>query len=403
MERSHPQVVGPLSPHLDSFAALLEHQGYSRQYACLQIRLVADFSRWLMQEHVAAPSITIEHIRAFLHYRAQSRRLRRGDVSVLRRMVDMLRQDGVLTQTSAPIEETPVQRVVAAYAAYLGRERKLATATLNFYLPFVNALLTERFGIGPATLSDLCAADIVRFVQRQAAHLIPKRAKVMTSALRSFLRYAQYCGDVPIDLAAAVPTVPNWSMTSIPRAIAAEDVRTVLAHCDRQTAVGRRDYAILLLLARLGLRSGEVVALTLDSLDWESSCISVQGKGGHPARLPLPPDVGEAIALYLRQGRPASFSRALFLRARAPIRPFRGPCAISSVVKHAIIRAGIALPHQGAHQFRHGLACEMLRQGATLTEIGELLRHRWPQTTTLYAKVDLAALRTLSLPWPEGA
>ncbi len=224
----------------------------------------------------------------------------------------------------------------------------------------------------------------------------------MTTALRSFLRYARYRGDIKIDLAAAVPTVANWSMTSIPRAISAEHVQALLASCNCQTAVGCRDYAILLLLARLDLRAGEVVALTLDDIDWEAGLLKVTGKRGEERPLPLPVEVGEAIATYLQAGRPHTTSRRVFLRCKAPIRGFRSSVAIGSIVRHTLERAAIDLPSKGAHQFRHGLACELLRRGASLAEIGELLRHRSPNTTALYAKVDLVALRTLALPWPGG-
>ena len=166
--------------------------------------------------------------------------------------------------------------------------------------------------------------------------------------------------------------------------------------------MGRRDYAILLLLARLGLRSGEVAFLELDDIDWNAGQVSVRGKGGQRTALPLPADVGEAIAAYLRHGRPRSTSRRVFLRAKRPIRGFLGPSAVGSIVRHALQRAGIEAPTTGAHQFRHGLATQMLRQGASLTEIGEVLGHRNPQTTTIYTKVDLEALRTLALPWPGG-
>jgi site-specific recombinase XerD len=206
-----------------------------------------------------------------------------------------------------------------------------------------------------------------------------------------------------VDLAAAVPVVANWSMTSLPRAIAADQVRQLLASINRRTEIGRRDYAILLLLARLGLRSGEVAFLELDDIDWNIGQLSVRGKGGQRTELPLSAEVGRAIAAYLRRGRPASASRRVFLRAKAPIRGFRDASGVGSIVRHSLKRAGINAPTQGAHQFRHGLATEMLRQGASLSEIGDVLGHRHPQTTLIYTKVDLSALRTLALPWPGGA
>ena len=205
------------------------------------------------------------------------------------------------------------------------------------------------------------------------------------------------------DLAAAVPTVANWSMTSIPRAIPADAVRRLLTSIHRRTAIGRRDYAILLVLARLGLRAGEVARLELEDIDWNAGSLSVQGKGDQRSVLPLPADVGAAIAAYLRHGRPRSSSRRVFLRTQAPLCGLRGPVAIASLVQHNLARAGIMAPTRGAHQFRHALATKMLRHGASLAEIGQVLRHRSLETTKIYTKVDLKSLRPLSLPWPGGA
>jgi site-specific recombinase XerD len=313
--------------------------------------------------------------------------------------LDLLTEKGVIAPRRTPIDVTPAQRLLDEYALYLRQERVLASPTRVNYLRFVRSFLADRFGRG-LRLSVLCAADVIRFVQHEAAHLSPKVATLVTTALRSFLQYARYRGYIAVDLAAAVPAVANWSMASIPRSIEPDHVRRVLAGCNRQSAVGRRDYAILLLLARLGLRAGEVAGLALEDIDWEAGCLNVRGKGGHRSALPLPAEVGEAIAAYLRVGRPASTSRFVFLRAKAPIRGFQSSIAVLSVVRHALARAGINTPRKGAHQFRHALACEMLRQGASLPDIGQILRHRSPQTTTIYAKVDLASLRPLALPWP---
>jgi integrase len=224
----------------------------------------------------------------------------------------------------------------------------------------------------------------------------------MTTALRSFLHYARYRGDITLDLAAAVPVVANWSMPSIPRAISPDQTRKLLASIDRRSAIGRRDYAILLLLARLGLRLGEVTFLELEDIDWSAGRLTVRGNRGQRNDLPLPVDVGKAIAAYLRYGRPPSTCRRVFLRAKAPITGFRGVTGVGSVVRHSLQRAGIASPTMGAHQFRHGLATEMLRHGASLGEIGELLGHHHPQTTKIYTKIDIQALRELAVPWPGG-
>ena len=317
--------------------------------------------------------------------------------------MEFLRREGVIAaeKLSAP-RLTPVERCLRAYKQYLRDVRALANPTIVNYVPFVRGFLTNRFGDGHVRLSRLRACDVVQFVQRRAPGLHLKRAKLLTSALRSFLRYARYRGKISLDLAAAVPIVANWSMPSVPRAISPDHVQQLLASIDRHTAIGRRDHAIVLLLARLGLRSSEIVLLELDDIDWKTGQLSVHGKSGQRSELPLPVEVGEAIVEYLRRGRPRSTCRRVFLRSKAPIRGFLSQCAIGSIVRHALQRAGIEAPTTGAHQFRHGLATEMLRQGASLREIGEVLGHRHPQTTTIYTKVDLDALRTLALPWPGG-
>jgi site-specific recombinase XerD len=230
----------------------------------------------------------------------------------------------------------------------------------------------------------------------------PKRAGLMVTALRSFFRYLRYRGDITTDLAACIPTIANWQFSTLPKFLQPEQVQRVLSQCDRRTAHGRRNFAILLLLARLGLRACEIVNLTLDDIHWEAGEISIQGKGNRSALLPLPSDVGQAIADYLEKDRPACSTRRVFICMKAPRRGFANSIAISTIVARTLKSAGIDSPHTGAHLFRHTLATEMLRQGAAITEIALLLRHSSINTTTLYAKVDLMALQPLAQPWPGG-
>ena len=395
---------GPLAAHIGAFAKSQSAQGYALGSIHRQVLLAAFFSLWLKQQGVALRQINSDHPSRYLRCRARHMRPCPGDAAALRYLIEFLRRKGVIAaEQRLGRRLTPAERCAHAYGQYLRDARALARATIVNYVPFVRGFLKDRFGDGPVTLSRLGAYDVVRFVQRQAPRLHLKRAKLMTSALRSFLRYVRYRGEVTLDLAAAVPAVANWSMPSIPRAIEADHVRQLLASIDRRTAMGRRDYAIVLLLARLGLRSSEVALLELDDLDWNAAQMSVRGKAGQRTALPLPAEVGEAIAAYLRRGRPRSTSRRVFLRSKAPVRGFLGQCAIGSIIRHALQRASIQAPTTGAHQFRHALATQMLRRGASLTEIGEVLRHRRPQTTMIYAKVDLKALRALALPWPGGA
>ena len=394
---------GPLAGYIGSFAESLSKQGYSLDSIHRQVLLAACFSRWLRQKGVGVRSICADHPARYLRYRARHVRPCSGDAAALRQLTDFLRREDVIPAEKRSARRlSSAERYARAYEQYLRDARALARATIVNYVPFIRDFLEDRFGHGRVRLSRLCAGDVVRFVQRQVPRLHLKRAKLMTTALRSFLHYARYRGEVTLDLVAAVPVVANWSMTSIPRAISADHVRQLLVSIDRRSAIGRRDYAILLLLARLGLRASEVVFLELDDIDWNTGRLYVRSKGAQRLELPLPTEVGKAIAAYLRRGRAYSTSRRVFLRAKAPIRGFRGASGVGSIVRHALKRASIQAPTTGAHQFRHGLATEMLRQGASLGEIGELLGHRHPQTTKIYAKVDLKALRTLALPWPGG-
>jgi len=405
----HDQVIlsrapeGPLAAHLISFANAIGAQGYRAQSMQQQVRIAACFSRWLKQSGVGLKDICDDHAIRYLRYRARHVKPFPADRAALRHLIDLLRSEGVIPgENIAARSVLPTEICAQEYAEYLRDAQALAEATIIHYVPFVRDFLHHCFGDGKVTLSRLRAADVVSFVQLRARRLHLRHAKLMTTALRSFLRYVRYRGDIAPDLAAAVPAVANWSMQSIPRAISAEQTRQLLASVNRQTAVGRRDYAILLLLARLGLRAGEVAFLELDDIDWRSGQLSVRGKGGQRNELPLPADVGKAIAAYLQHGRPRSNSRRVFLRVKAPITGFRRSNGVITLVRHSLQRAGIDAPTMGAHQFRHGLATQMLSHGASLSEIGEVLGHRHPQTTTIYAKVNIKALRTLAVPWPGG-
>jgi site-specific recombinase XerD len=395
---------GPLSAHIAAFATWVRDQGYAWASRYRQVLLAACFSRWLGQHGITIRRVSVGHVVRYLRSRARRVRIRQGESTTLRQFLDFLRHEGLIRpNTITPGRQSPVEQATEAFEGYLRHERELAEPTITYYVTFVREFLADQFGRGRVRLARLRAGDVVRFVQRRVSRLHLKRAKQLTSALRAFLHYVRYRGEFTQDLVAAVPCVANWSMPAIPRAIPAESVHRLLASINRQTVRGRRDYAILLLLARLGLRASEVVFLELDDLDWEGGQVTVRGKRGARAALPLPADVGAAIAAYLRHGRPRSSCRRVFLRAHAPFCGFAGPSAIDCVVRDALERAGVTAPTKGAHQFRHGLATQMLRRGASLTEIGEVLRHRSPETTTIYAKVDLDALRTLALPWPRGA
>ena len=393
---------GALGAYVDEFARQLSEDGYARASARYALQLVADLGRWMARRRIVAQQLTPEHLACYLQYRSRHRHYRSGDAAIVQRLLSLLREKDIVAP-AALIERSPAQRLEEEFRLYLQRERRLAPATVLNYAQFVRRFLAQCVADQQVRLDRLRAADVVRFVQHEAARLHPKRSKLMTTALRSFLQYARYRGLISIDLRSSVPTVANWSMASLPRALSSEEVQQLLSRCDRHTAVGRRNWAILLLLARLGLRAGEVVGLRLEDLDWEAGELCIRSSGASSDRLPIPHEVGAAVAEYLRLARPNCSSRRVFVRMRAPHRGFASSVAICCIVRRALERAGLDPPHKGAHLLRHSVATHLLRHGASLAEIGELLRHRSPQTTMIYAKVDLAALRPLALPWPGAA
>ena len=393
---------GPLSEHLDAYATAVAEQGYAHHSIGRQIVAIADFSRWLKHKHIEI--VTLDHpvVDRYLRFRRRQQRVGRGDAKALDRMLSMLHQKGIVRPSQPLVSDNAHSKIAAEFQAYFLRELGRSPSTAKNYVPFIDQFLRERFQNKTPDLASLRAPDVTGFVMRHAHQLSPVRAGIMVTALRSFFRYLLRHGAIATDLAGCVPAVPHWSLSTLPRFLPAAAVEKLLKRCGRKTAVGRRNHAILLLLARLGVRAGEVIKLSLDDIDWASGRITIHGKGGRSAPLPLPADVGKALAAYLRRDRPPSASRRVFLRHRAPLTGFANSSTLSSIVRRALKHAGIESAHTGAHVLRHSLATSMLRQGGSLDEIGELLRHQSPNTTAIYAKVDVAALHTLALPWPGG-
>lgn len=390
--------AGVLALHVDAFAKRLLELRYASATRRAKLRLVADFGRWLGRRKLLAPDVDGRIVGKYLE-----RCSGRGDPRTLGDLLEVLREAAVVPRPRRDSDETQLQRFAREFGQYLAVERGLSQATLKNSLPFVRSFLAHRFGARPVVMDDVRAPDVTRFLLRKLHTVGPSRAKLMVGALRSFFRFLRWRGDIAVDLASSVPKVADWRLSALPKSLQADEVERLISSCPRETVTGQRDYTLLLLLARLGLRAGEVVAMTLDDVDWDAGQLTVRGKGGREDRLPIPRDVGQAMATYLRQGRPQDCStRRFFVRLRAPRRGFASSVAVCTIVRRALERAGIASPRKGAHLLRHSLATEMLRKGASLAEIGEILRHRSVDTTALYAKVDLVALRALAQPWPSG-
>jgi site-specific recombinase XerD len=393
---------GPWSEHLDAYAAAVAEQGYTHDSIRQQSVAIADFSRWLKQKHIDSQALDSKVVDRFLRLRRRQQRVRRRDPKTLARLLAMLCQKGVVKQHQEPIADNARARITNEFRCYLLQERGLSPSTLLNYVPVVEQFLADRFHNKAPNLAMLRAPHITGFVLRQARQLSPVRAGLMVTALRSFFRHLRHRGAITTDLAGCVPTVPIWSLSKLPRFLPAATVEHILECCDRTTSVGRRNHAILLLLARLGMPASEVVGLSLDDIDWSTGQMTIRGKGGKSAQRPLANDVGAAIAAYLRHDSPRSVTRRVFLRHRAPLAGFGNSSTISSLVRRALKHTGVESAHTGAHVLRHSLATSLLRQGGSLDEIGELLRHQSPNTTAIYAKVDITALHTLALPWPGG-
>jgi site-specific recombinase XerD len=314
-------------------------------------------------------------------------------------LLGYLRRLQIVPEMPPPIAETAVDRLLERYADYLRRERGLVPPTIGRCQDIARRFLTTCVDGEKLDLDRLTAADVTSFILGTCCSHSVGTAKVRVSDLRSLLRFLYCSGETPTPLAAAVPSVAGWRLCSLPHALEPEQVTKLLDNCDRDTAIGQRDYAILLLLVRLGLRAGEVIAIELGDIDWKQGEIKIRGKGHRHERLPLPVDVGEALVTYLREGRPRVATRRLFVRNRAPRRPL-SRVAITHLVFRACVRAQI--PRVGPHRLRHTAATHMLRQGSSLPEIAQVLRHRNLQTTAIYAKVDRTALRELAQPWPGG-
>jgi integrase len=395
--------AGPLAPYLASFGTSLSRQGYCHTNGWDKLRLIADLSRWMDRRRVAPKKLDEGQVTAFLKARWNRTPERSGDRATMTFVLRHLRQSNVAVPPAPPAPRNDIELIERAYEDFLLNERSLVPASVEQYLPVARRFLSHRFGSGKVWLKKLRASDVTDFVRLDSVNRGQRSAQLMAAVLRSFLSFLLQQGRISTNLAAAVPMVAGWRLSELPRFLEVEQVEKVLRSCDRRTKIGKRDYAILLLLARLGLRAGEVARLTLDDIDWHAGQLLIRGKGPRVDRLPLPQDTGEALAVYLQKGRPECSSRRIFIQRHAPHEPLAGPGSISNVVRAALTRAQIQSRHQGAHLLRHSLATRMLRNGASISQIGQVLRHQLPQTTEIYAKVDVSALRALALPWIGGA
>jgi integrase len=356
-------------------------------------------SRWLAEQHLTAGDLTTGCVRRFLRFRQAQGHTHPASMDGMTPLVDYLVSVGA-APAAEPQAAGPMDALSAQYRRYLLQERGLSPqSSVPHYAGVARRFLAHVPAGTPGELRGLTAAAVTGFVLSVHRRRSVGEAKAVSTRLRSFLRYLEIEGLIPPGLLAAVPSIAGWELTGLPRAVSAADVGRLLGSCDRGRPAGRRDFAILTVLARLGLRAGEVAALRLGDIDWRAGELVVHGKAGRQDRLPLMQEVGEAVAGWLQDGRPRCASVAVFTRVLAPHRGLSDR-AVSGVVRQACVRAG--LPSMGSHRLRHTVATQTLRAGGTLTEVGQLLRHRSLAATSLYAKVDRGALAAVARPWPGG-
>jgi integrase/recombinase XerD len=392
-------VRGPLEPYVSGFADELARFGYTRCSLEQHVCFIAHLDRWLAAERLGVGDLTDAVLDRYLRERRAAGYVNYRSMKALRPLLSYLDQLGMLP--AAEVAVGPVPELLERYRAYLISERGLMPGTARCYLDAIRPFVASRLRGGELDLAGLTAADVTGFVLAACPGRAQGTAKLIVTTLRSLLIFLHIEGVIATPLAAAVPSVAGWRLAGRPRALEPEQLRRLLASCDRRRHLGRRDYAILLLLSRLGLRAGEVAALGLDDIDWRDGEITIVGKGNRSERLPLPADVGAAIVAYLRHGRPATAQgRSVFVRAKAPHLALT-TAGVSMVVHDAARRVGLGLMH--AHRLRHTAATQMLRAGTPLTEVGLVLRQRRALTTAIYAKVDRDALQVLARPWPQSS
>lgn len=399
---SRVRVVGPLASHADRFAEWLVARGYTDLSTAELVRLVGHFSRWLVSVGVDPSELDAGAVEEYCRARRAEGRTARLTPASLGCVLEFLRSEGLAppAPVRGPALAVPADELLLhRYRRYLTAERGLVERVVEAWVRVAVSFMTEFPGLGSGATA-IGAAEVTAFCVAELPRRKGSSARNLAAALRSFLRFVHVEGVVAAPLAQAVPSVAIRKGAALPCGVSAEAVAGLLASCDRCTPVGRRDFAILVVLARLGLRAGEVAGLGLDDFDWRAGELVVHGKGRRQDRMPLPSDVGEAVVDYLRHGRPPAEDRVVFVRAIAPVGPLTA-ARISGVVYDACARAGV--PQIGAHRLRHALAVDILRAGGDLVEIGQLLRHARVATTAIYAKVDHAALAPLAPAWPGGA
>jgi len=400
---------GVLGSRLDDLAAYLDERGHSSQMVKKYVRAIGHFAHWLGCKGIGPSSQSEETLRAFTeeHRTRCSCSVPRGESlshtrAAVAHWLGLLRGCGEIPPKEVAPKK-PAAVVLDTFEAHLRETCGASPGTRRCYLQHVRFFLRARYGDGPVDLTRIVPKDLVTYISDYAARVKRRTAKKAATALRTFLRSLQLQGLCGTGLVAAVPSIRSWKLSDVPKLLSEEQVQRLLSSFDCASRQGRRDYAMALFMARLGLRAGEVAGISLDDIDWRGGTLRIEGgKRRRSHALPLPADVGRAVVAYLKHGRPQGRHRRLFLRHRPPVGEPISSGAVGAVIRRAHERGQVKAAGKGTHALRHTLATRLLRAGANLKEIADILGHRSIDTTAIYAKVDLARLSTVGLPWPEA-
>jgi site-specific recombinase XerD len=393
--------TGPLGVYMKAYAERLIAEGHCYQSGARNIRVAADYSAWLARKRYQVTDVNETSILKYEQFRQKHRHPSLSDHAALIRLIKVLR--ALNATAAATIVLEPLSQIIQDFEQYLMQNHGLCeTSVIRHRIP-LRKFLWQCCPNSVSNFSSLRGLDVRRFLVQHAHDQSPSSAKNMCWTLRAFSRYLLYKGHTTYNLSSAVPSIRRWSLTTLPEHLSSDQIKKVLDGCDKSSTVGLRDYAVLMLLSRLGLRANEIALLKLDDINWHAGNLNIHGKGRTLISLPLLPEVGTALSDYLQNARPKTDGRSVFVRSLAPHSQFASSAGISQIAKTALLRAELTLKHKGTHIFRHSLATNLLKAGASLSEIGQLLRHKSHDSTRIYAKVDIDGLRALAMPWPGVA
>ena len=396
-------------PGIHYLTEYLSKQGYSIRTITDYLQAAAHFNYWLRREHIPTHSVHEATANKFLYEHFKDCRCPiakggpiRHSRPAIKHFLDVLRIHDIVALPKNPVPISPMDQLLRDFGKHIERVNGATLSTVHLYSRHTREFLRAKYRDGPIELKNLCVKDVRKYVTTKAGGYKPGTVKSLATSLRVFFRFLRITNQIEHSLEDAVPTVPHWKLSTLPKYLTGEQLQYLLLSFNMSTAIGRRDRAMTVLMSGIGLRSSEVAQLTLEDINWQQGTIQMkESKSRHASSLPLPREVGEALAAYLQKGRPHTKERCIFVSHAFPIGQPLSPSAVRIAIRRAFQRCALPVPSYGTHVLRHTLATQLLQKGATLKEIADILRHHSIETTNIYAKVDLRQLAQVALPWPE--